>query len=192
MSKVSDYRKKIDAAPPEPPGKEPPPQGNIPYDPREFYVPSTTKNKQPPVQMFFKAQQGEAHEVARIVWSRQFPYYQTPSDLLRHATHRHIVWLHTLGAPATAEWLQTEAIVELMREEDRQQKFEGYMINLQTTVDKSVQMGMRSEARLLVYKIKLLIAQMSEGRWKERWQQQLKEQFGFLDESGAEGNGGKG
>jgi hypothetical protein len=156
----------------------------MPYNPRDFLVPATNpKSKQPPEPMHFKAQQGHAHEVAKIICSKRFPYYETTSDVLRHALQRHLEYLHSLGAPINSEWLQTEAIIELVREQMMQQQFESYLTELETVVERSIQMGMKGEGRILVYKIVLLVGQMTDGKWRIRWERELRQRFKFLDDS---------
>lgn len=153
----------------------------LPYNPREFLVPATNKSRTPPAKLWFKLQAGHEHEIAKIIAQRMFPYYETPSDLCRHAIDRQLKWLHTCGAPVTQEWLQTEAIIELVKEQMRQHDFDTYLKDLEATVTKSIEMGMRGEAKLLVNKIRIIVVQMATGRWRDRWVRELKTRFAHLD-----------
>jgi hypothetical protein len=179
MAKLSDVMKPAHRSEPH----EPPVAAvdKPPYNPREFLVPATnSKSRTPPERMQFKCQVGHAHEVGKIIAQRLFPYYETPSDLLRHALDRHLKYLHGVGAPVTQEWLQTEAIIELMKEQNRNESFNKFLDDLEDTAQKLLTVGMRGEAKLLVNKIRIIVGQMSPGRWCDRWNRELTTRFGQL------------
>jgi hypothetical protein len=181
MSKISElfHRGKQKEAPPEQKPGEP---RDLPYNPREFLVPATNpKSRTPPARLQFKCQQGHEHEVSKIIAAKQFPYYETPSDLLRHSLERHLKYLHTMGAPIDTEWLQTEAVIEVVREQQRQHHFETTLAEMEAAAQKSVEMGMRGEARLMVNKVMVIVAAMTDGRWKRKWQRVLRERFAHLE-----------
>jgi hypothetical protein len=154
-------------------------------DHAEFIVPATDGSKRPAEHVHFKMQPGHLREITNIIWSRYFPY-KNPSDLLRHAVQRHLAWLRSLGVPMTSTWGQTDAIIELIREQQAQLQFTETLRRLEETTTAMAGLGERSEAKRLVAKIKIEVMKMPEGRWKQKWLKELKTKLGYLEQPALE------
>lgn len=143
----------------------------------EFKVPaSDTKGHS--TRMWFRCVPSMGRQVEEIVQSRAFPY-RVRGDLLRHALHRHMNWLRSVGPVKTVSG-QVDAILEIMREEEMNGDFEVVFTTLEKRIDGYLKAGDEREAARLVLMVSGHIKEMPDGFWKGRYEGRLKDRFGDM------------
>jgi len=113
-----------------------------------------------------------------IVGSQSFPY-NSPSGIIRHALKRHFEWLEGI-APFPTVYHRTNAILEILKEEEEADRFAAIIDRLSTQVGSYLARGDITRARAIVHRILDEIAEMPDGGWKEQYQSEVHHRFGYL------------
>ena len=119
-----------------------------------------------------------ARQIEQIIQSKQFPY-RTKGDFLRHALHRHVRWLSTLGEVPSVMG-QVDTILEIMRDEEMNNDFSLVFAKLEERINSYLSDGDSKEAARLILLIKSHIAEMPSGFWKTKYTKRLNDRFGRL------------
>ena len=135
---------------------------------------------------WFRSMPQMARQVEQIVSSRKFPY-RTKGDLLRHALHRHVLWLAEQTKVSSVD-AQVETIIELMRDEEMNSDFLLVFDKLAERISSHLSSGSQGEACRLIRIVQDNIKQMPDGYWRDRYTEQVKVKFGHLIESGKKAN----
>lgn len=146
-------------------------------DPREFSVPASD-NKGHSERMWLRIQSGHDRQMAAVLNSKFFPY-RSKGDVVRHALHRHLLWLETL-APVPSVSGQVDAILEIMREEEFHKDFQDIMSRLQEQVGYYLARGQVGRARSLVSRILDRVDRMPDSDWKDTYRKEILDQYSNL------------
>jgi hypothetical protein len=158
----------------------------VEIDQAEFRVPASDE-KGHDRRLTIRLHPGYTTQLAKILESKWFPY-ETTHQIVRHALKRHLEWLETL-APITGSVLhRTNAILELLVEEEEQDKFQEVITKTERQVGTYLGSGRVQRARSLVKRVLDQVNEMPESQWKDQYQQELNHKFAYLLKSGMEAN----
>jgi len=155
---------------------EPVPMTEVPES--EFRVPTSDDHgHNTPIKI--RIHPGMATEVHRILESNWFPYTSTP-QIYRHAIKRHLEWLATLAPIPNSVLRRTNAIMELIYEEEEQEKFMDILDGMARRVGMLLGEGLVGEAKEFVNRTYMEIEQMPQCLWKKRFISKMDEKYGYL------------
>jgi len=144
----------------------------------EFHVPANdTKGHSSRLQI--RIHPGHATELQRVLDSKWFAYTNT-HQIIRHALKRHFEWLNTLAPIPNSVMRRTNAIMEILYEEEQQEQFMDILNNMSKRVGNFLGAGLVEEARDLVNRTYREIEQMPKGAWKARFMKKMNESYGYL------------
>lgn len=152
-------------------------EGNLKYDPAEFIVPAQDARGHSERE-WCRVSPGHDRQLDIVVNSRAFPY-RTKGDVIRHAIVRHLKWLEAVEEMPSVTG-QVDMMMEVLRDEQFQQEMITVFEALARTVGGHVAGGAHGEAKRLIAKMKMHVAKMPDGHWKERYAERLDSEFGYL------------
>ena len=121
------------------------------------------------------------HQVDHIIQSRNWPY-STRADLVRHAVHRHLLWMEEEfgeeGLPSVVA--QLEVINTTLAEEQQNMRLISSLRDLKQLVDTHAANGDVGAARSLVSRTEHSAHRMPEGFFRDKYLSKSKEMFGYL------------
>lgn len=146
-------------------------------EPSEFRIPaSDTKGHN--IRNWFRCMPAMARQVEQVIQSKVFPY-RTKGDLFRHALHRHMHWLSTIGeVPSVSK--QVDVILEIMRDEEMSNDFSLVFEKMEERISSHMASSSLGEATRLVIRICAIIDEMPDGFWKDKYAKQIKDKYGNL------------
>lgn len=117
------------------------------------------------------------HWMDEVVYSRRFPY-RNKRDIMRHALHRHMVWLQSHpGCPHAPSTVQIE-MMRVLESEDYEQMFAHMMRKMEKLVSKALSEGNPTAAERLAKRLWLTISQIEAGPWREHYLKEVKAKYG--------------
>lgn len=130
--------------------------------------------------LWFRAQPGHAQAISAIIQGKRFPY-RTKGDLCRHALARHLKYLQSLAdLPIKSTLQQTDAIIELLIDEEKTQEFMGVFDKLGERVASHLGNGGEGEARRLITNVQRIVDDMPDGYWRTKYEHELTQRYGHL------------
>lgn len=159
-------------------------EGEPKYKYEDFIVPaSDTKGHSD--RLTFRCKGGHLRKASEFIHTRKFPY-KTPSDLFRHALYRHLQWLAFLEPTIKTHLGIMEATVEIARTQQILLQFKNTIEEVRETVEQLESVGMRGQARKLIFDIKKMIdAETSDDVWREKLEEELQTRYGHLLKEGS-------
>lgn len=142
--------------------------------PEDFRI-SASDTKGHSARQWFRCIPAMSSELEKVIQSRQFPY-RTKGDILRHALHRHIRWLSSIGDLPSVSG-QVDVILEIMRDEEMNNDFTLVFAKLEERIAKHIGEGSNREAMRLLLIVQNHINSMPEGFWKSRYQSEIKKKY---------------
>ena len=121
----------------------------------------------------------EANHVSAIVEKRIFPY-RTKGDLMRHALHRHLHWLESLGSGVPSITAQVDALMSILVDDERASVYRASFDKLGDRIAYYVGVGEVNQGRRLLLEVLSKIEGMPESYWKSRYIQEVKDNHGGL------------
>ncbi len=166
----------------------PAPTADLPTAEREYLIPAKDAQGHS-VPIHFRVPAQFLRMAQLVVGAQKYPF-RTVSDLARFALVRVSRQL-TVHAGIQTIMAQTDAIVEMLRDEDAHQTFVESFAKLQQIVERYLNQQEVSEARRLVGAVRNRINHMPRGDWHTRYEQELMKRFSRLmdGEVGGTGNG---
>jgi hypothetical protein len=130
-----------------------------------------------------------SRQVSLVVEKKIFPY-ESKSDLLRHALHRHLNWLHSLSKDMGADdqIRNTRSMIrvlsEIMKVEESNLHFHGFLDTMTKTISDHIAKGAIGHAKKLVLQSLREVEALGESYWKDIFVNRVKENFkGVLEEA---------
>lgn len=150
---------------------------NRKYNETEFVIPSQdTKGHSERFQ--FRIQPGHLREINEIMASKKFPF-RTQGDLGRLAIKLTIDLLKSME-PMPSVLSQTDAIIELIRNEEYRLEFLAAFEMVSKAISQYISAGEQGQARKMVVMIGDKIKLMPKGYWRKKYSNELKQKFGYL------------
>lgn len=148
-------------------------------DHSSFRVPATDTHGHSE-RLWFRAQPGHAQAISSIIQGKRFPY-KTKGDLCRHALIRHLKYLQSLAdLPIKSTLQQTDAIIELLQDEEKTMEFMGIFDKLGERIASHLGNGGEGEARRLISKVQQLIDDMPDGYWRDKYEHEIAMRYGHI------------
>jgi len=122
---------------------------------------------------------GHATAIHQVLESKWFSYTST-LQIYRHAIKRHLEWLATLAPIPNSIIHRTNAIMEIMYEEEQQEKFMDIIEGMSDRVGRLLGEGLVELAKECVNRTYSEIDQMPECLWKKRFIKKMNEKYGYL------------
>lgn len=152
------------------------PDDNLQLDVEDFHQPVSDKHGHNTRCQFRVLKQMKAM-LMEIVQTKQFPY-RSESDLLRHATVRHLRWLTDQGYLGANTIFTIDAITEIEREDELHQAFLQSIEKMQERYDYHRRHGSHEHNRKKIEKIKELVDKLPDSNpWKERYKEEMINRF---------------
>lgn len=152
------------------------------YNPSDFFVPVSDGSDNLSVNEGFRTTSQSDRQMEIILASKKFPYYVTKGDLLRHALHRHLVYLNKL-VPGVAPGIPAiEAIRETQRHQHDMAKYEDQFKAIENTIGLLFSKGQQGveAARRMVTKIYDDAGRIDDEYWRGYYLETLKKKYGYL------------
>lgn len=148
-------------------------------DPDSFIFPASDDQGHG-VKLWVRVPPGLSQQINNVVASKAFPYRNT-GELMRHAMHRHLGYLSVISpVPIPSVMGQSDAILELCRQEEYSASFGTTMTQVTAQVNRFMGQGELPEARRFLLKVKGNILRMPQGYWREKYLAEFAHQFGSL------------
>jgi hypothetical protein len=147
------------------------------FDPQEFIIPASDTRGHS-TRIWNRIDPGTDRQISIIVNSKSFPY-RSKGDLVRHAIHRHLHWLHD-QAPFKSIMGQIDAIIELVREEEFNSEFVTTIEKLTEQAARYVTLSQLPRAKSLVMRVMDKIKGMPDGAWKDQYMNEIETRFSHL------------
>lgn len=154
------------------------PEPLIEIDHAEFRVPAHD-DKGHDSRISIKVHPGMSTQLRRILDSKWFPY-ETTHHIVRHALKRHFIWLETLAPIPDSVLHRTLAIMEMLVEEEQQDRFSEIIGKMEKQIGSYLGRGNVNRAKSLAKRILEQIEEMPEGTWKDLYRNELNDKFGYL------------
>jgi len=122
---------------------------------------------------------GHATAIHQILESKWFSYTST-LQIYRHAIKRHLEWLATLAPIPNSIIHRTNAIMEIMYEEEQQEKFMEIIEGMSRQVGRLLGEGSVEQAKEYVNRTYQEIDKMPECLWKKQFIKKMNEKYGYL------------
>lgn len=159
-------------------------KGGPEYKYEDFIIPASD-SKGHSDRLTFRCKGGYLRKASEFIHTRKFPY-KTPSDLFRHALYRHLQWLAFLEPTIKTHLGVLEATVEIAKTQQILLQFKNTIEEVRETVEQLESVGMRGQARKLIFQIKKMIdAETSDDAWKEKLKEELETRYGHLLKEGS-------
>lgn len=112
--------------------------------------------------------------------SKRFPYYVTKGDMLRHALHRHLIFLSRLAPELPSMLPAIESIKETQRHQYDMAVFEDQFAAIEKTIGMLASRGQWDQARQMVTKIYQDAKRIEDEHWRDYYTTQLEKKHQHL------------
>ena len=137
-------------------------------DPEEFIVPAQDDHGHS-AREWVRIQPALEADMDQLLASKSFPY-RTKADLLRHAVYRHIRWLHRVKEDVPKHlFVAFEAILEVLRNEEHNQRNEHVFEKLRHTMEAYLSHGDTGEAKRTHAIIRSKLQGVQDSAWRRRF-----------------------
>ena len=155
------------------------------YAPKDFVIPASD-DKGHNTRLQFRCNPAYMRRMDVIISSKKFPY-QTTSDLLRDALHRHLNLLRQLEPEIRVELVSIEVVNRIINDKRERIDFTQSFEELARTINDLVARGAVEEAKRTLGEVLETVAGMEEGFWRNWYTEEVKKRFGYLlDEKGVD------
>ena len=148
------------------------------YNPNDFIVPASD-DKGHSIRLQCRCNRAYARRIAVIISSGKFPY-QTSSDLIRDAIHRHLNLLSELEPKIPVNMASLEMVNKIINAERESIEFAKSFEKLSGNVQELLGRGAKGEASRQVLEVSHQVGRMEPGYWRDWYRQEIKNRFGYL------------
>lgn len=149
------------------------------YSQKEFLLPGTDAAGHSKT-FGFDCPPGYSNEVSTVLASKRFPY-KTSGQLMRHALHRHLVWLTKLEGDLPNDLELLESAGQMIAHQELLLDQVRVMNQLSDVVVALLaQPGLRGEAVRMVWDFREKMQKLDEPAWRERMLTEIEGRWGNL------------
>ncbi len=148
------------------------------YNPKEFIVPPGDASGHS-TRLQFRCSPAYGRRLDVIIHSRRFPY-NTPSDILRHALHRHLDYLSQIEPKIPLDMPSLTIVNNLFTTQQEMLRFLESSKSLSKIVYDLLGSGAQAEARRIVSSTLCELERMEKSHWRDSYIEEVKKHFGHL------------
>ena len=126
-----------------------------------------------------RIQPGHDRQADTILRSKRFPF-RTKGDLVRWSLVRGMAVLLAIDETIPSVLVQVDSMLDILRDEAFQQDYLIVFDTMGRVIAKHIEMRALGEARRLVAIMQHKIRLMPEGYWRDKYEADLMQRFGYL------------
>jgi hypothetical protein len=172
----------------EDPGYDPRQQRALPLNERGYLIPAQD-HRGHHTRLFCRAQPALAKMVGDVQASHKYPF-RSAGDVVRWCVD-HGCRLLLQGAGVPSVMAQADLMISTLVDEEFQMQFLDFFTHLRRVVDNYMEHGSPAEAKRVVVMARSQIAQMPEGYWRSRYEEELTKRHGALIDKDGVGSWGE-
>lgn len=155
----------------------------VQYDQNEFIIPVAGEDGGS-MPMAFRCQPIYDRQITEMIAAKKFPYL-SKGDVLRHALHRHLDYLHKLEPTLGTYIPMIEAINTSVRAQQDMIAFNNTLEAVANTVNSLIAIGMEQKAREIVASTWHQVQRFRDEAWREKFLSLIRAKFANMIPDGS-------